>query len=104
ALGRAGERAFLAHRDDGADLSKRNIGHPASLSEKLMLKRRIYYFGKEGHPARIFANSRRRGQAARLQAGGTTWARRISASADWIGSSASTGTGCASTAPSARAR
>src|SRR5262249_2358198 len=59
--------------------------------EKLMLQPRIYYFGQGNHGARIRLEDD--GAAAAAQAGRDRWARQISASPDWTGSSASTGTG-----------
>jgi hypothetical protein len=53
-LRRSGERTFLAHRNDGADLPQRDRRHDClkiGVLEKMMTERRIYYFGFRCQPA-----------------------------------------------------
>ncbi len=95
ALRGARERAFLADGDDGADLPERilAIGHlPSRKYDALGAE----YIISAGSAIRLgFRQQHRPRRSTRPAPGGRSWERQISASPDWTGSSASTGTGCA---------
>ena len=56
-LGGARKRAFLADRDDGADLAEGDVAHHlSSIMKTLMAKPRLYYFFHPRHPRIIRAN------------------------------------------------